>query len=148
MKPFRYQLQKILELKEKEKEQAEWAFGKTMQKKNEEEAKLYRLTERREELTHFLYAVQTECCSAAQLIDLTRYRQAVDKAIETQLHTLHGCEEEVERAKLRLTHKMQESQLWSRHRERAKEMYDEEAKKREQKELDEIGISRYLRRSN
>ncbi len=147
MKKFQYPLQKILDLKEREKEQAEWAFGKSVQKKNEEEEKLIRMHERQEELTQHLFTVQQQPCSAAQLLDITRYRQTMDKAIQNQQDRLFGCEQEVELFKQRLTMKMQESQLWQRLREKAQESFDEADKIHDQKEMDEIGINRYLRRS-
>jgi flagellar FliJ protein len=147
MKKFHYHLQKVLDLKEKETEQAKWAFGKSVQRKIEEETKLYQLTERREKMTLYLHEVQHQACSAAQLIDITRYRQAIDHAITVQQGTLYGCEQEVEQCKTRLTARMQESQLWQRLREKAEEQFSEQEKLREQKVLDEIGINRYLRSS-
>jgi flagellar FliJ protein len=147
VKTFQFHLQKVLDLKEKEKEQAEWAFGQSVQRKNEEEWKLTRLTEHRDELTRMLHTVQTERCSAAQLIEITRYRQSVERSIASQQRTLHGCYQEVERCQRRLTERMQESQLWQRLREKAQEHFREEEKRREQKELDEIGTQLYLRRS-
>lgn len=147
MKKFQYPLQKILDLKEREKEQAEWAFGKSVQKKNEEEEKLMRMHERKEELTIHLFQIQADTCSAAQLLDITRYRQTMDKAIQLQQKTLYGCEQEMEAHKQRLTMKMQETQLWNKLREKAKDSFDEAEKLRDQKEMDEIGINRYLRKS-
>lgn len=147
MKKFQYPLQKILDLKVREKEQAEWAFGKSVQKKNEEEEKLLRMHERKEELTQYLFAVQHQPCSAAQLLDITRYHQTMDKAIQNQQKRLFGCEQEMEVFKQRLTMKMQESELWQRLREKAQESFDQADKLRDQKELDEIGINRYLRKS-
>jgi flagellar FliJ protein len=145
MKKFHFHLQKVLDLKEKETEQAKWAFGKSVQRKIEEETKLYQLTERREKMTLYLHEVQHQACSAAQLIDITRYRQAIDHAIAVQQGTLYGCEQELEQCKNRLTARMQESQLWERLREKAEIQFSEQEKLREQKELDEIGITRYLR---
>lgn len=147
MKNFQFHLQKILDLKEKEKEQAEWAFGKSVQKKNEEETKLFQLTERRNEVTESLYSLQSETRSVADLMQVVRYQQSVDRAIESQRRTINGCEQEIERCQTKLTFHMTESKLWNRLKEKAKENFDENNKQREQKELDEIGINRYLRRA-
>lgn len=148
MKKFQFHLQKVLELKVKEKEQAEWAFGKSVQKKEEEETKLYQLTEHHDEMTQMLHtAVQGEFCSAADLIDITRYRQTVQRSIATQQRTLYGCEQDMEKCKSMLTERMQETKVWQRLREKAHEQHAEVEKHREQKELDEIGIQIYLRRS-
>ncbi|UFJ42128.1 flagellar export protein FliJ [Brevibacillus humidisoli] len=143
MKTFTFHLQKILDLKEKEREQAEWAFGKSLQKKAEEEAKLINLTRHREEVSHTLYEMQNQPCSVSQLIEGNRYQQAVERAIQTQRQTLYGCELEVEDRKQKLTSRMQESKLWEKMREQAKERFDHAQRQMEQKELDEIGISRY-----
>ncbi len=147
MKTFRFHLQKILDLKEKEKEQAEWAFGASLEKKREEEAKLTHLTEHHEAVTRSLYILQQETCSAAQLLEVTRYRQAVDRAIINQQQKLYGCDQEVERCQKRLASRVQESQLWQRLRDKAAEHFEQAEKLREQKEMDEIGINRYLRRT-
>jgi flagellar FliJ protein len=144
MKKFHFHLQKVLDLKEKETEQAKWAFGKSVQRKIEEETKLFQLTERREKITLYLQQVQNRVCSAAELIDITRFRQAIDHAINVQQNTLYGCEQEMEKCKQRLTVRMQESQLWQRLREKAEEQFNAQEKLREQKELDEIGINRYF----
>lgn len=148
MKSFQFHLQKVLDLKEKEKEQAEWAYGKSIQRKNEEEWRLSRLTEHHDEMTQMLQDVQTHTCSAAQLIQIAEYRQSVEKSIANQQRTLRGCEQEVERCQSRLTERMKDSQLWQRLRERSLRHFLDAERIREQKELDEIGTQLYLRRSN
>ncbi len=147
MKAFRFHLQKVLDLKEKEKEQAEWAFGKSVQRRNEEKNKLLRLAEHLEEMTEKLHSIQANLCSAAQLHEMNRYRQSVERSVATQRRTLYGCEQEVEQCKHRLTERMQETQLWQRLREKAQEHFVETEKNHEQKWLDEIGTQLYLRRS-
>lgn len=148
MKMFKFHLQKVLDLKEKEKEQAEWAFGKSIQRKNEEEWKLFQLHEHHDQMTNLLQDVQEQTCSAAQLISITQYQQSVARSITNQQRTLSGCEQDVERCQSRLTERMQESQLWNRLRERSLHQFLDAEKQREQKELDEIGTQLYLRRSN
>ncbi|GED58182.1 flagellar export protein FliJ [Brevibacillus formosus] len=147
MRVFQFHLQKVLDLKEKEKEQAEWAFGKSIQRKNEEEWKLSQLTEHHDEMTMKLQEVQMQTCSAAQLISITQYQQSVARSIQNQQRTLHGCEQDVERCQSRLTERMKESQLWQRLREKSLHQFLDDQKQREQKELDEIGTQLYLRRS-
>lgn len=147
MRVFQFHLQKVLDLKEKEKEQAEWAFGKSIQRKNEEEWKLSQLTEHHDEMTMRLQEVQMQTCSAAQLISITQYQQSVARTIQNQQRTLHGCEQDVERCQSRLTERMKESQLWQRLREKSLHQFLDDQKQREQKELDEIGTQLYLRRS-
>lgn len=148
MKMFKFHLQKVLDLKEKEKEQAEWAFGKSIQRKNEEEWKLFQLHEHHDQMTNLLQEVQEQTCSAAQLISITQYQQSVARSITNQQRTLSGCEQDVERCQSHLTERMQESQLWNRLRERSLHQFLDAEKQREQKELDEIGTQLYLRRSN
>ncbi|MGG1661417.1 flagellar export protein FliJ [Brevibacillus sp. NRS-1366] len=148
MKFFQFHLQKVLDLKEKEKEQAQWAFGKSIQRKNEEEWKLFQLNEHHDQMTHLLQEVQEQTCSAAQLISITQYQQSVARSITNQRRTLNGCEQDVERCQSRLTERMQESELWNRLRERSLHQFLDAEKQREQKELDEIGTQLYLRRSN
>ncbi|MFI8710819.1 flagellar export protein FliJ [Brevibacillus brevis] len=147
MRVFQFHLQKVLDFKEKEKEQAEWAFGKSIQRKNEEEWKLSQLTEHHDEMTIRLQEVQMQTCSAAQLISITQYQQSVARSIQNQQRTLHGCEQDVERCQSRLTERMKESQLWQRLREKSLHQFLDDQKQREQKELDEIGTQLYLRRS-
>ncbi|WP_139488986.1 flagellar export protein FliJ [Brevibacillus dissolubilis] len=148
MKSFRFHLQKVLDLKEKETEQAQWAFGKSVQRKVEEENRLYELAEHREKITESMVQVQAQPISAAQLLELNRYRLAVDRQIHSQKITLVGCEQEVERCQTKLHSHMQESQLWQKLKDKAQETFEENQKSREQKELDEIGITRYWRKEN
>ncbi|WP_126426378.1 flagellar export protein FliJ [Brevibacillus marinus] len=144
MKTFTFHLQKILDLKEKEREQAEWAFGQSLRKKAEAEARLVELTRHREEVNRSLYQLQSQTCSVSRLIEANRYQRAVERAIQTQRQTVYGCEREVEERKRILTSRMQESKLWEQLRERAKERFELAQKQLEQKELDEIGTSRYV----
>jgi flagellar FliJ protein len=148
VKVFQFHLQKVLDLKEKEKEQAEWAFGKSVQRKNEEEWKLAQLTVQHDEMTHMLEETQMQTCSAAQLISITQYQQSVARSITRQQRTLRGCEQDVERCQSHLTERMKESKLWHRLREKSLYQFLDEQRQREQKELDEIGTQLYLRRSN
>lgn len=146
MAMFRFHLQKILDLKEKEQEQAEWAFGKSVQKKTEEEEKLTHLHNRREVLTDTLHELQQKACTASKLIEMNQFRQAIDKAILQQVDTILACDRNVEICQRTLTSKMQENQLWGKLKERERLKYDEAAKYREQQILDEIGLIQYVRR--
>ncbi|MET3288494.1 flagellar export protein FliJ [Brevibacillus fluminis] len=146
MAVFRFHLQKILDLKEKEQEQAEWAFGKSVQKKTEEEEKLVHLHHRRDQLTDTLHKLQEQACTAAKLIEMNQFRLAIDKAIVQQVDTISACDRNVESCKRTMTSKMQENQLWSKLKEKERLKYDEAAKYREQQILDEIGLVQYVRR--
>ncbi|RNB77430.1 flagellar export protein FliJ [Brevibacillus panacihumi] len=148
MKMFQFHLQKVLDLKEKEKEQAEWAFGKSIQQKNEAEWMLYQMYEHHDAMTLKLEEVQNQSCSAAELIMISQYRQSVERSINHQKQTLRGCEQEVERCQSSLRERMKESELWQRLRERSLTQFLEAQKLKEQKEMDEIGTQLYLRRSN
>ncbi|MEJ8546487.1 flagellar export protein FliJ [Brevibacillus borstelensis] len=148
MKVFQFHLQKVLDVKEKEKEQAEWAFGKSIQRKNEEEWKLGQLHELHEEATGMLHSAQAQTVSVAHLMEITRYRQSVERSISNQKLTVYGCEQEMERCQQHLTERMKETQLWHKLREKAHRQFLEAEKQREQKELDEIGTQLYLRKSN
>lgn len=143
MRNFSFSLQKVLDLKEKEKEMAEWAFGKSMQKTAREEARLHELTRYREDVTESIVTLQQKTCSAAQLIEVTRYRQSLDRAITSQSHVLYDCKVELQRCQHKLTSRMQEAKLWNRLSEKAKEQFDHEEKQREQKDLDEMGTTRF-----
>ncbi|MGD8191015.1 flagellar export protein FliJ [Brevibacillus ginsengisoli] len=147
MKTYQFHLQKVLDLKEKEKEQAEWAFGKSVQRKNEEESKLYHLKELRSGVTDSIVNLQQKSCSVSDLMKMVRYQQSMDRAIESQKRTVSGCEQEIEKCQTKLTFHMQESKLWNRLKEKSQDVFLELNKQREQKELDEIGINRYLRRA-
>lgn len=148
MKVFQFHLQKVLDVKEKETEQAEWDFGKSIQRKNEEEWKLGQLHELHEEATGMLHSVQAEPVSVAHLMEITRYRQSVERSIHNQKQMVYGCVREMERCQMLLTERMKETQLWHKLRERAHGQYLEAEKQREQKEMDEIGTQLYLRKSN
>ncbi|QQE76131.1 flagellar export protein FliJ [Brevibacillus composti] len=150
MKVFQFHLQKVLDVKEKEKEQAEWAFGKSVQRKNEEEWKLGKLEGLREQATGMLHSAQSQSqtVSISRLMEIARYRESVDRSISRQKATLYGCEQEVERCQRRLTEQMKETQLWQKLRDKAQGQYLEALKQREQKEMDEIGTQLYLRKSN
>jgi flagellar FliJ protein len=145
MSVFRFHLQKIVDLKEKEKEQTEWALGRSIQREKEEEEKLTRLSCERDEVTRQMAAFPDGNQSIASLREINLYLQSLDRKIKRQHSTLNDCRRETEQWKLQLTHRMQDVKLWNRLREKAEEGFEYLERVKEQKELDEVGISRYLR---
>ena len=148
MKSFRFHLQRVLDVKEKEKEQAEWAYGHSVQVKQQEEATLYKLVNRREGMAEALVDMQSDSCSAAELLAVTKYQQVVDRQITSQKVKIIGCEKEVQRCQHKLYGHMQETKLWSTLKEKAEIKHQEFQMQLEQKEMDEIGVRRYHRRVN
>ncbi|MBG9773701.1 flagellar export protein FliJ [Brevibacillus laterosporus] len=145
MKPFRFHMQKVLDLKEKETEQAQWAFGRSVQQKQQEEQKLYQLVDKRNDMSDSLVDMQHDACSASDLLAVTRFQQVVDRQIATQKRRIIGCDKEIERCKEKLHFHLQESKLWSTLRDKAQTKYIEWQNQVEQKEMDEIGTNRFRR---
>jgi flagellar FliJ protein len=144
---FHFRLQKVLDLKETEKDWAQNQVSLTIQKKHHIEEEIARIE-----------------CQRGQLLDEMDHQTGIGKAAEW--HTRHGyvafleqtlqswqgrlgiVEQELETNKAILTEKAMTEKIWQQWREREQVDYLEKEKKEEQAMFDELAVIRHFRRQS
>jgi flagellar FliJ protein len=139
---FRYPLQKLVDLKTNEKEQAEWmlseAVGQLQQEQQaltELEAELARVGE---ELAHA--SIHRTTISQMQL--LQHYSQHLEQQIRLKTKDVDRAQANVTDKQQVLTGKMMEEKVWTKAKEKAQLQFTAIVMKKEQEELDEIALNR------
>jgi flagellar protein FliJ len=141
---FHYSFQKILDMKEKEKEQAEMSYSKSMQTLQVEQKRLSTLQQTKEEMERRMTRNE-ESISLSELKDSYQYLHHLQKLVLQAHHTTIQAEKEVEHKQEILTEKAMDEKVWSKLKDKSYVRYIETMKATEQKELDEIAIARYYR---
>lgn len=140
---FVYSFQKILDVKGKEKEQAEMSYSDSIQALRMEEQKLAQLERNKQEMEHKLQ--QESRISLAELRSSHEYIGYLQRMITEAAWTKRQAEKDVEFKQEILTERVMDEKVWLKLKENAYEQYRELQKQTEQKELDEIAVARYFR---
>ncbi|WP_281887635.1 flagellar export protein FliJ [Paenibacillus sp. YYML68] len=144
---FRYAFQKIVDLKENEKTQAEWLLADALGRMRQEEEELTKLHEAKQVLQEELHQASSARTTVSNLMLLQSYVDHMDGRIKVQREEVQQAHTFVQLKQEALSGKMLEEKLWTKAKERAFERYHSELLKREQNQLDEMATNRYLRPS-
>lgn len=139
---FQYSLQKIVDLKENEKLQAEWLLADAMQKLLQEEHSLQELYELEETLQTHLQELTLSKASVFELQMVQQYIQHVNQLIEQKKLDVKSAKGNVENKQQGLTNKAKEAKIWDRARGKARDQFMVEFRRKEQQEIDEIAVVR------
>ncbi|BAU27670.1 flagellar FliJ protein [Aneurinibacillus soli] len=140
---FVYSFQKILDVKGKEKEQAEMSYSHSVQALRIKEQKLTHLEQNKQEMEQKLQ--QESQISLAELRSGYEYIGHLQRMIIEAACTKQQAEKEVESKQELLTERVMDEKVWLKLKENAYEQYRELQKQTEQRELDEIAVARYFR---
>lgn len=143
MAVFRYRLQNILNIKQQLQTQAEMEFGLAQARLNEEEARLEKLIERRLQYLEEGRRMRLDHIDVVKLAENERSVKVMDEFIEGQRENVRLAERAVEAARVKLTEAMKEVKVQEKLREHAFELFVEEQKAVESKEIDELVSYRY-----
>jgi flagellar FliJ protein len=141
---FQYPFQKVVDLKQNEKSQAEWFLSKAHQRFQSENNRLINLEEEKERITHLLLGAQQQGASISHLIDLETYLNHLNEQIHGQTHEVKQADNELTEQKNVVIAKTMQEKVWLKAREKAKHNYSQEQLQKEQLQLDEIAGNRYI----
>jgi len=139
---FHYPFQKIVDLKNGEKTQAEWRLSEAVRKLSEEEISLHRLFTEREGLMNQTGEEASRRTTASRLMQLQTYLQHIDLQIAGKRENVRIAERNVTERRLGLSQKTLEEKVWLKAKEQAYRRHLSMMRKREQAELDEIASAR------
>ena len=140
---FRYRLQKVVDLKNSERMQAEWILSQAVERLNQEEHSLARLSAEKEEIMDRLAA--TEHMTVSELQSAQHYLRYLDEQIEEQNVAVHQAKNQVLDKQRQLNEKMLVEKIWNQARDKAYHRFLAEERRQEQKESDEIATVRFAR---
>lgn len=141
---FIYSFQKILDMKEKEKEQAEISYSKSMQALHREQKRLSDLVKNKQQVEERMVRKE-ENISLAELKTNYEYVGHLQRMIVQANETKVQAEKDVETKQGILSERAMDQKIWEKLKEHSFEKYKERMLQIEQKELDEIAVARYYR---
>lgn len=141
---YRFPLQRVLDVKEKEKQQAQQELGSSLKKQQDTEEQMFLLSQKRERVQASMLQ-PNKGCKASQLHEHQRYISFLDQQM-LQLKThLQQTKIEVEQKQGILIEKSKEERVWQSWKQELFVRYQQEASKQEQEMLDEMASIRYFR---
>ena len=144
---FTYHFQKVVDLKAKEKTQAEWLLSSAIGKLQAEENHLLELVRDRENLMEGISSFSLQSASASSLQEMNRYVHYLDECISRKNNDVAHAEVNVKQNQAFLNDKMLDEKVWNQAREKEKMHYQQEILLREQNELDEMATVRFAVRA-
>ena len=144
---YRFPLQRVLDVKEKEKQQAQQELGVSLQKQHDTEEQMIAISEKRID-TQSRMLVQNRGFKASQLHEHQRYISYLDGQMIQLQSNLQQTIIEVEKKQGVLIAKSREERVWQSWKQELFFRHQQEALKQEQEMLDEMASIRYFRQRN
>jgi flagellar FliJ protein len=142
---FHYPLQKIVDLKESEKSQAEWRLSEAIGRLKEEESALDEWKNERKKWEDRFRDMCERGASVADLIAIEQHLDYVDRQISAQMLQVAKAKNRVDSRKKKLKHKMIDAKIWNTAKEKARLQFLQEYARKEQGELDDLVSTRFAR---
>jgi flagellar protein FliJ len=137
---FRFPYIQILNLKEKEKEQAFSEFGRLQKARDAKAEELQAVIEERNERQNGWQGK----ISASMLQQQSQYIERLNQKIEALTENLIKIEEELRFKQEKLMEKQQDEKMWNHLRDKSYDTYKQKENKNEQDLLDEIATIRHF----
>lgn len=139
---FRYPLQKLVDLKTNQKEQAEWMLSEAIADLQREELTLSELRAEHGRLAAELEQSSIRKTTISQMQMLQLYLQHLERQIRTKCEDVDRAQDNVYEKQRNLTEKLKEEKVWNKAKEKAQTQFTAFVLKKEQEELDEIALNR------
>lgn len=138
MSKFQFSMQKILDLKVKNREQEEWNYAIILKQLEDENKKLSSFIVAKKDLQQDIVHHQTAGTSIIELHQKQSYVQHLEQLIHNQTLHVNEVKDSLKVKQRELIELKIEEKKWTKLREKKYEEYRVESNKIEQKELDEI----------
>jgi flagellar protein FliJ len=140
---FRYPLQKIVDLKSNEKTQAEWILSHAMGILQEEEHSLNSLHTEKDDIHANLTSAMGTRANISQLRTFQNYMNHLDHCITKKIVDVEHAEQNVIHKKGHLSAKTIDEKVWSKAKDKAKQIFEAIERTKEQQILDEMATTRH-----
>ena len=143
MAKFVFNMQGLLNIKEKLEEQSKTEYGKALNKLEKEKNILLNLeNSKKQNIVNFRESIN-KGVKPNYIKNINQFISLIDKKIEEQIENINKAEEIVEQKRLILLNAMKERKVFEALKEKEKENYFREELKKEQKIIDEIVSYKY-----
>lgn len=143
MAKFIFNMQGLLNIKEKLEEQTKTEYGKALAKLEQEKSILLNLKNKKQENILSFRESINKGVKPNYIDNINKYISFIDKKIEEQMQNINKAKEIVEEKRLALLEAMKERKVLETLKEKEKENYFKEEFKNEQKIIDEIVSYKY-----
>lgn len=143
MAKFIFNMQGLLNIKEKLEEQCKTEYGKALNKLEEEKKILLSLENKRQQNVLSFKESINNSVKPNYIDSINKYISFIDKKIEQQMLNISKAKEIVEEKRLALLNAMKDKKALETLKEKAKEAYFKEELQKEQKIIDEIVSYKY-----
>ena len=143
MAKFIFNMQGLLNIKEKLEEQTKTEYGKALAKLEQEKSILLNLKNKKQENILSFRESINKGVKPNYIDNINKYISLIDKKIEGQMQNINKAKEIVEEKRLALLEAMKERKVLETLKEKEKENYFKEELKNEQKIIDEIVSYKY-----
>ncbi|MBS5793567.1 MAG: flagellar export protein FliJ [Clostridiales bacterium] len=143
MAKFIFNMQGLLNIKEKLEEQTKTEYGKALAKLEQEKSILLNLKNKKQENILSFRESINKGVKPNYIDNINKYISFIDKKVEEQMQNINKAKEIVEEKRLALLEAMKERKVLETLKEKEKENYFKEELKNEQKIIDEIVSYKY-----
>lgn len=143
MAKFIFNMQGLLNIKEKLEEQTKTEYGKALAKLEQEKSILLNLKNKKQENILSFRESINKGVKPNYIDNINKYISFIDKKVEEQTQNINKAKEIVEEKRLDLLEAMKERKVLETLKEKEKENYFKEELKNEQKIIDEIVSYKY-----
>jgi len=138
MKKFQFHLQKVLDMKEKSREQMEWNYVNYMNYVEEQKGQLKKLIDNKETIHQDLIQYQLNGITIHEIHQKQGYLAYLDHQIKEQEESIRISSENLKEKQYELQKSKIDEKIWSNLREKKWQQYLIESNQNEQKETDEL----------
>jgi flagellar FliJ protein len=141
---FDFSFQKVLDVKEKEKEIAEQEYGTMKLRQLELEDQMDGLESEKDKAFDLYNHVNRK--TVWELIEVQKEIEHVNLKMEQLKHQSQRIQHEVEQKHQVLIEKTQDAKMWNQWKAKSKQVFLKQMERQEQAMLDEMAVLRYSRR--
>ncbi|MFD0959481.1 flagellar export protein FliJ [Paenibacillus chungangensis] len=144
MATFQYSFQKIVDLKNSEKMQAEWLLSSALNTLTEEEQSLQQLHIVKREWEERLHRASQNAIPLSELQLIGQYLDYLDSCIANKQKDVQQAERHVSQQRDFLTDRMKDEKIWMKAKDHALSRFRQAMQLKEQNELDELATARFM----
>ncbi|MFV9509858.1 flagellar export protein FliJ [Tepidibacillus sp. LV47] len=142
MKKFQFHLQKVIDIKEKNRELVEWSYTKILNDLQKEEKKLADLFSDKQQIEKQLSDEQKKGITIIKLQQVYDYLAFLRSQINQQKEMIKKQEHQLQEKKDELKEAKIEEKIWHHYKDKRLQEYLLESKRDEQKQIDELATYR------
>lgn len=139
MKKFQFSMQKVLDIKEKKREQEEWNFAKILNQLDQEKKFLEELIYKKQTLQEEMFAdLQSKGNTMIEINQKNSFLEHLETQIVLQRKAINSLEDELRKKQKEVIDLKIDEKKWLKLKEKKYEKYLYESNQLEQIELDDI----------